>query len=140
MSYYFCVVGTKDNLLYEADLSSTSISSSSVTGTSSGTSTGATPDTDRQRQSAVFGFTNALGQWTSGFPLRPASISTQEAVKEENKLSNASSFTNERHILQMIAHGSLDTLEDRQFLDSNMYVIYICLYLTQLHEKFGQGL
>lgn len=140
MSYYFCVVGTKDNLLYEADLSPASISSSSVTGTPSVTGTGATPDTDRQRHSTVFGFTNALGQWTSGFPLRPASITTQEAVKEENKLSNASSFTNERHHLQMIAHGSLDTLEDRQFLDSNMYVLCICIYLTQLHEKFGQGL
>lgn len=126
MSYYFCIVGTRDNLLFEADLSPISLLSSETPKSGWGD--------DQQRHSSVFGFTNALGQWTSGFPLRPASSATQEAVKDETKLTTASSFTNERQLLQMIAHGSLDSLEDCQFLDSNMYAHAI---LTQLPEKHG---
>lgn len=112
MSYYFCIVGTRDNLLYEADLSPPST-----------TSAGGAPETENQRTSSVFGFTNALGQWTGGIPLLPTADPSDEVKKEESKFTTASSTTHERHLLQMIAHGSLDSLEDRQFLESNMYAL-----------------
>ncbi|WFD17046.1 TRAPP subunit [Malassezia arunalokei] len=110
MSYYFCIVGTRDNLLYEADLSPPST-----------TSAGGAPETESHRTSSVFGFTNALGQWTGGIPLLPTADPSDEVKKEESKFTSASSTTHERHLLQMIAHGSLDSLEDRQFLESNIY-------------------
>ena len=112
MSYYFCIVGTRDNLLYEADLSSPSTTSAS-----------SAPQAESQRTSSVFGFTSALGQWTGGFPLLPTADPTDGVKREESKFTPTSTATNERHLLQMIAHGSLDSLEDRQFLESNMYVL-----------------
>ena len=112
MSYYFCIVGTRDNLLYEADLSPPST-----------TSAGGAQEAESQRTSSVFGFTSALGQWTGGFPLLPTADPTDEVKREESKFTSTSTATNERHLLQMIAHGSLDSLEDRQFLESNMYVL-----------------
>ena len=112
MSYYFCIVGTRDNLLYEADLSPPSTTSAS-----------GAPQAESQRTSSVFGFTSALGQWTGGFPLLPTADPTDEIKREESKFTSTSTATNERHLLQMIAHGSLDSLEDRQFLESNMYVL-----------------
>ena len=112
MSYYFCIVGTRDNLLYEADLSPPST-----------TSAGGAQEAESQRTSSVFGFTSALGQWTGGFPLLPTADPTDEVKREESKFTSTSTANNERHLLQMIAHGSLDSLEDRQFLESNMYVL-----------------
>lgn len=116
MSYYFCIVGTRDNLLYETELSLVDSASSTAAGSTSGNASA--PD---HRSSSVFGFTSALGHWSGGFrmPMRSAS-----ETKEKGKLVTPSA-TDERHILQMIAHGSLDMLEDRQFLDNEVYAFVL---------------
>ncbi|WFD24386.1 TRAPP subunit [Malassezia equina] len=56
--------------------------------------------------------------------------------REESRPATPSAM-HERHILQMIAHGSLDMLEDRQFLDHDMYHKHdegIRLFLTDAWE------
>lgn len=118
MSYYFCIVGTRDNLLYESELSLPGTTAASSSGAGPSASAGGAGSSESHRTSSVFGFTSALGHWSGGFrmPLRQAS-----ETKEEAGLATPSAV-HERHILQMIAHGSLDMLEDRQFLDSDMCV------------------
>lgn len=131
MSYYFCIVGTRDNLLYEADLSSLPSSSSAPLPsgdafTSSGGSHPIAQGDRSSRTSSRFGFSSALGQWTQAFPLRSnasnTSSSNMEANREDSRMTASAFQANERHLLQMIAHGSLDMLEDRQYIDNAMYV------------------
>ncbi|CCU98562.1 unnamed protein product [Malassezia sympodialis ATCC 42132] len=119
MSYYFCIVGTRDNLLYESELSLPGTTAASSSGAGPSASAGGAGSSESHRTSSVFGFTSALGHWSGGFrmPLRQAS-----ETKEEAGLATPSAV-HERHILQMIAHGSLDMLEDRQFLDNDMCVL-----------------
>ena len=127
MSYYFCVVGTRDNLLYESELSLSGSASSAGSGASaSATSAQGAGSSESHRTSSVFGFTSALGHWSGGFRI-PQRQSSEG--KEEPRLATPRAV-HERHILQMIAHGSLDMLEDRQFLDHDMYVC------TPNHELF----
>lgn len=112
MSYYFCIVGTRDNLLYEADLTSSGGSNAQVP------STAPTGAGERGGRTSIFGFTSAIGQWTSGLGARDATDVTPDDVPR----TTSNSPINERHLLQMIAHGSLDTLEDKQFVDNAVYL------------------
>ncbi|WFC95934.1 TRAPP subunit [Malassezia brasiliensis] len=50
MPYYFCIVGTRDNLLYEADLSITATTPT----------TQAPSNTEQTRNSGIFGFSSAF--------------------------------------------------------------------------------
>lgn len=119
MSYYICIIGTRDNLLYESELSlSSSASASSNTDVPWSASAGGAGSSEGHRTSSVFGFTSALGHWSGGFR---APIRQSGEGKEEARLATPSAV-HERHILQMIALGSLDMLEDRQFLDNDMCV------------------
>lgn len=70
----------------------------------------------------MFGFTSAWGQWSQALPSRVGASagSGVERTKEENVVASAL-LSQDRHQQQMIAHGSLDMLEDRQYIDSNVY-------------------
>lgn len=115
MPYYFCIVGTRDNLLYEADLSVQL--TTPVTQTQN--------NTEQTRNSGIFGFSSAFGAWTAPLVKQPtpSAAGTPSTPPVEDSRASASALTNDHHVLQMIAHGSLDVLEDKQFVDSSMYVL-----------------
>lgn len=124
MPYYFCIVGTRDNLLYEADLSARPQGAPPAPHSSS----------EPARSSGIFGFSAAFGTWAtplsrataggsgsgSGTPVVPEPTSPAPSLAEEGQ--GAAARTDEHQVLQMIAHGSLDVLEDKQFVDSSVYV------------------
>ena len=114
MPYYFCIVGTRDNLLYEADLSITATTPTAQTPSS----------TEQTRNSGIFGFSSAFGAWTTPLVKQPApnAAGAPSTPPVEDSRAAASALTNDHHVLQMIAHGSLDVLEDKQFVDSSMCV------------------
>lgn len=155
MSYYFCIVGTRDNPIYQADLVSkpttssgaaSFFSSSSSTTTSTAANTTASGNsTYDQRGSlestqsslagpggitsssggSVFGFGNALGALTGGLG------AAREARNVYGGNAGASSTSgegkglgfgryNDKDVLQMIAHSSLDVVEDKQFVNNAM--------------------
>lgn len=117
MPYYFCIVGTRDNLLYEADLSARAPSAPAAT----------RPSGEQSRNSGIFGFSTAFNTWTAPLARQGA---TSPAASSPAPEESRGAAADEHHILQMIAHGSLDVLEDKQFVDSSVYVAL----LTQLPQ------
>lgn len=147
MSYYFCIVGTRDNPLYQADLAPKPAGSSgaaSFFGVSSGT-TSNVPTSQQQTQigggggdlnasaeastatsGGVFGFGNALGAITGGL----GGASSRDAARQAGQTTATSNNGqgkglgfgryNDKHVLQMIAHSSLDVVEDKQFTNNLM--------------------
>lgn len=158
MSYYFCIVGTRDNPIYQADLVSKPITSSGPASffTSSSISSSSTPnsasspsgasyndqrgsvDSSQSSQSTlaglnsggaigggVFGFGTALGALAGG-------LSAARDARNSSYVGSAPSTTtgegkglgfgryNDKDVLQMIAHSSLDAVEDRQFVNGAM--------------------
>ncbi|WFD41088.1 TRAPP subunit [Malassezia japonica] len=109
MPYYFCIVGTRDNLLYEADLSARAPSAPAAT----------RPSGEQSRNSGIFGFSTAFNTWTAPLARQGA---TSPAASSPAPEDNRGAAADEHHILQMIAHGSLDVLEDKQFVDSSVYL------------------
>ncbi|WFD31831.1 TRAPP subunit [Malassezia sp. CBS 17886] len=123
MSYYFCVVGTRDNLLYEADLTSRQTTSAAPGAAASGSARTSSDGDARTgtdgRQSGLFNFGSSFGSWTAGLGgARAAGGAAHDAA--DAKL--ATSVHSERHTLQMIAHGALDVLEDMQFVNNAVYL------------------
>jgi trafficking protein particle complex subunit 2 len=164
MSYYFCIVGTRDNPIYQADLASKPAGSSGPSSFFSSSSSNTTnlpsantPNTassiaSQQTQidpttassnvlqnattnstsGGVFGFGNALGAITGGLSAaaREARNTGQSGLSALQAGSGGNSEKsdgkglgfgryNDKHVLQMIAHSSLDVVEDKQFSSNN---------------------
>lgn len=130
MSYYFCIVGAYDNPLYEADLSLQSNAASQGAGTSAdGAASAASPPPPAQSEggrTSMFGFGSALGALAGGLgnprALMGGAAAAPGGTASESKTGGSSITADERHMLQMIAYGSLDVLEDKQFVSNAMYV------------------
>lgn len=153
MSYYFCIVGTRDNPLYQADLASkpstssgpasffssnsTNASASSTANAnpiaSSGTGGGSSMDQRGSMDSiqsattsssgGVFGFGNALGALTGGLSAAREARSTagqQTSTTVGDGKGLGFGRYNDKDVLQMIAHSSLDVVEDKQFVNGAM--------------------
>lgn len=97
MAYYLVLVGTLDNPLYDAVLTSTK-SSSSIPVTA--------PSPSLTTSFSIFG----------AIPPSPAA-SGNSAVGYGQK-----SGANGRHVMQLVAHASLDVLEDVQWSNGGMYL------------------
>lgn len=154
MSYYFCIIGSRDNPIYQADLASKPVSdrsgpssffsSSSSTATNSTTST-TNPSTstlksnlpDRKSTdssiSDVFGFGSALTSISASLNRRDTlNRDSGGRDRETETKTNANGQGqgqgkglgfgryNDKHVLQMIAHSSLDTVEDVMFINGAM--------------------
>lgn len=151
MSYYFCIVGTRDNPIYQADLASKPIASSGPSSFFSSTSSSATSPTTSsatpsgssvydQRGSSdgtqssqgtlggsnsagsgggVFGFGTALGALAGGLTRNSYTGSAASTATGEGKGLGFGRY-NDKDVLQMIAHSSLDVIEDRQFVNGAM--------------------
>lgn len=119
--YYFCIVGTQDNPLYETDLTTrptTSGTSNALPSSVAGT--GAGEGHERRSTSgsgSIFGFGSALGALADGIGGSRMLMGGNAPEKSDGGNAGA-----ERHMLQMIAHGSLDVIEDRQFVTNTMYL------------------
>jgi len=130
MSYYFCIVGAHDNPLYEADLSLQSNAASQGAGTSAdGAASAASPPPPAQSEggrTSMFGFGSALGALAGGLgnprALMGGSATAPSGTGADAKTGGSSITADDRHMLQMIAYGSLDVLEDKQFVSNAMYV------------------
>lgn len=107
MPYYLCIVGTRDNLLYEADLS--------VRASKPGPSTSAP---EAKSSGGIFGFGSGLGTWTAPFGPKAATPAPERAAAPAVVEGTPAQDT--RPMLQMIAHGALDVLEDKQFVDNSV--------------------
>lgn len=138
MSYFFVIVGTRDNPLYTADLASkpstssgpasffSSSSSSSTNSSAVQAASGAGHDEQGQPGSSsggggIFGFGGSLGLGALAGGLS-SRASGSSGTAQQTSSSAAGEGTgigfgryNDRHVLQMIAHSSLDVVEDRQF-------------------------
>lgn len=140
MSYYFVIVGTRDNPLYQADLVSKpagssgpvsffSSSASSSAAQSAHTEAPGTPTAEGTSSTSgtsggVFGFGNALGAIAGGLGAardtgRGNLGALHNTASGEGKGLGFGRY-NDKHVLQMIAHSSLDVVEDKQFMGQNM--------------------
>ena len=91
MSYYFVIVGTRDNPLYEASLSS------------------------------------------SKFPVPaplPPNVSSAASLFASGGVPGYGN-KNSRHVMQMVAHASLDVIEEAQWTTATMYGMEDPLYLVR---------
>ncbi|CAO1620278.1 unnamed protein product [Parajaminaea phylloscopi] len=146
MSYYFVIVGTRDNPLYTADLASkpsassgpASFFSSSSSSASAAASTPTTPysaggASDSAPSSgggvgSIFGFAGALDALAGGLSSRGSgamgSRASTAATSQDANDGKGIGFGryNDKHVLQMIAHSSLDVVEDKQFANGLMYM------------------
>ncbi|CAO1615682.1 unnamed protein product [Sympodiomycopsis kandeliae] len=142
MSYYFVIVGTRDNPLYTADLASkptssgpTSFFSSSSSSASSTRNTildnePSTPSTPTNPSGStgggggLFGFGGALGALAGGLSSSSANPPQQSRNNTQSMEGKGIGFGryNDKHVLQMIAHSSLDVVEDKQFANNAMYM------------------
>lgn len=145
MSYYFVIVGTRDNPLYTADLASkpTTSGPASLFGSSGSSGRNAsehqsgTPTSNSGSSTSatgggggLFGFGGALGALAGG--LSSSNPSGQRTASSAATAGTASSSAqlegkgigfgryNDKHVLQMIAHSSLDVVEDKQFVNGAM--------------------
>ncbi|PWN30357.1 Sedlin [Jaminaea rosea] len=154
MSYYFVIVGTRDNPLYTADLASkpaassgpsSFFSSSSSSASSASQSTAQTSAASDEASSSanggsggIFGFGGSLGLGalagglssrgggTTGGSQTSARPSSSSATAAGHDASGQKGIGfgryNDKHVLQMIAHSSLDVVEDKQFANGAMYM------------------
>ncbi|CAO1618733.1 unnamed protein product [Jaminaea pallidilutea] len=150
MSYHFVIVGTRDNPLYAADLASKPSTSSS--GPSSFFSSSSSASSSSAQQSAqlasssgqssgsgadagaggIFGFSGALGALAGGLSSRGAGNAGGASQISSSRTAGAGGAEdgkgigfgryNDKHVLQMIAHSSLDVVEDKQFANGAMYL------------------
>lgn len=104
MTYYLAVVGTLDNPLYETTLFSTRSSAPSAA------QLGASPS---QSSFSIF-----------GSPSLPPPALGKSNVGYGNK--------NGRHVMQLVAHASLDVVEDVQWVQNHM-----CAVLSAIPHRFA---
>ncbi|BGP72526.1 Trafficking protein particle complex subunit 20 [Rhodotorula toruloides] len=104
MSYYLVLVGTLDNPLYEAFLTSSKASSST------------TISVTAQSPSIPSSFSIFGALPTSSTP-NPQGTGTASTVGYGHKTG-----PNGRHVMQLVAHASLDVVEDVQWTNGGMYL------------------
>ncbi|KAL8293569.1 hypothetical protein RQP46_000270 [Phenoliferia psychrophenolica] len=108
MSYYVVLIGTLDNPLYEAYLTSTKSSSStimSIPTSSSSSSTTPSPSF------SIFG------------ALPPSTATGTGAAGGASSVGYGhKNGTGGRHVMQLVAHASLDVVEDVQWTNGGMYL------------------
>ncbi|CAD6892594.1 unnamed protein product [Tilletia controversa] len=123
MSYYFCIVGTRDNPIFEAELASKPSGSSSLTASSS-TAISSHSNSSLTSASAP-GATNsglsAGGVGGGGGSGGGSGTGRAGATAAEGRGLGFGRYT-DRHVLQMIAHSALDVVEDVQFTNGAMYL------------------
>ncbi|GAA5938993.1 trafficking protein particle complex subunit 2 [Sporobolomyces koalae] len=113
MSYYLVLVGTLDNPLYETYLTSAKASSSttiSITGASSSSAT-ATSSHPSPTSFSIFGSTSP----------NPASTTTTTGTVGNVGYGHKTG-PNGKHVMQLVAHASLDVVEDVQWTNGAMYL------------------
>ncbi|GAA5854379.1 hypothetical protein JCM8547_001801 [Rhodosporidiobolus lusitaniae] len=104
MSYYLVLVGTLDNPLYETQLTSSKASSSLPPSAAGSASTA---------PSSSFSIFGAL----------PASSTPQPGAGASSVgYPHKAAGPNGRHVMQLIAHASLDVVEDVQWTNGGMYL------------------
>ncbi|GAA5828789.1 hypothetical protein JCM11251_005875 [Rhodosporidiobolus azoricus] len=102
MSYYLVLVGTLDNPLYESFLTSSK---------SAPTTTPAAASPSIPSSFSIFGALPATNT------PQPGSAAPASGVGYGNKTG-----PNGRHVMQLVAHASLDVVEDVQWTNSGMYL------------------
>ncbi|KAE8211015.1 hypothetical protein CF327_g5188 [Tilletia walkeri] len=115
MSYYFCIVGTRDNPIFETELAS------KPSGSSLSTSASAALSSQQALSSASAA---AAGGNTAGLATGAAGGGvggSGGAAAAEGRGLGFGRY-NDRHVLQMIAHSALDVVEDVQFTNGAMYL------------------
>lgn len=137
MAYYFVIVSPRDSPLYEAHLSSKPASSSVLSSTTSFFSaSAAAPSPNRPQASAaaasmprnsgeggMFGFAASLQALAGGLRGAGSETGAQDAATTSaSQGANSLGFAgySAAETLQMIAHSSLDAVEDRQWTSNTL--------------------
>ncbi|PWN49543.1 Sedlin [Violaceomyces palustris] len=158
MSYYFCIVGTRDNPLYEAELASKPSTASAASSFFSNVGVGSSSNNPASSSGGknvnhgseggrgegnlgggggVFGLGNAFGALASGLSGGVGVGRDKEKDRDSGGVGGGTDKGgkdggagrglgfgryNERHVLQMIAHSSLDVVEDVAQVNGAMYL------------------
>ncbi|GAA5857817.1 hypothetical protein JCM1840_000923 [Sporobolomyces johnsonii] len=102
MSYYLVLVGTLDNPLYETLLTSSKASSSTVI--------------------SVSGSSPSIPSSFSVFGAVPAQATPNPGAPSSGVGYGHKTGPNGRHVMQLVAHASLDVVEDVQWTNGGMYL------------------
>ncbi|GAA6008996.1 hypothetical protein JCM11491_005706 [Sporobolomyces phaffii] len=108
MSYYLVLVGTVDNPLYETYLTSTKASSSTTLSITSAPVDASPHLVDSPTSFSIFGATASP---------RPPAAAAASTVGYGHKTG-----PNGKHVMQLVAHASLDVVEDVQWTNGAMYL------------------
>ncbi|SNX86814.1 related to Sedlin (trafficking protein particle complex protein 2) [Melanopsichium pennsylvanicum] len=136
MSYYLTLIGTRDNPLYETEItpktassSAFSSSSSTISGTSAlfaGTSSNSASDAGTSGASGIFGgLLSRMPTTTSALTTSTGSNITAGVTGSGSSGSGAQVgkvLRKQRYELQMIAHSALDTIEDAMVSSPYLYL------------------
>jgi hypothetical protein len=122
MSYYFVIVGTKDNPIYEAVLSSSK---------SGGTQQQVPTSAPSSAAASVFG---ALAAAASSASSTVTTTTQQPSSSSPTAKSNAVGYgpRTSRHVMQLVAHASLDSIEDAQWTNGFMYAMNVLFWLFSI--------
>ncbi|GAA6028235.1 hypothetical protein JCM8097_006931 [Rhodosporidiobolus ruineniae] len=105
MSYYLVLVGTLDNPLYETTLTSSKAAASTTISVTN----------QHSNQPSSFSIFGALPATATPQPNQPQGA--QSTVGYGHKTG-----PNGRHVMQLVAHASLDVVEDVQWTNGGMYL------------------
>ncbi|CDU23595.1 related to Sedlin (trafficking protein particle complex protein 2) [Sporisorium scitamineum] len=136
MSYYFTLIGTRDNPLYETEITPKTAASSSSASTSSGLfsssssataasigSTGAGAATSEAGTSGgMFGGLLSRIPTTSSALASSGNSATGSGAGAASAAAGAGGRRKQRYELQMIAHSALDTIEDALITSPYLYL------------------
>ncbi|GAA5887072.1 hypothetical protein JCM16303_007124 [Sporobolomyces ruberrimus] len=110
MSYYLVLVGTLDNPLYETYLTSSKASSSTTISITSPTPTPTQPSSSSLNSPTSFSIFGTSSP-------NPGTTATTSNVGYGHKTG-----PNGKHVMQLVAHASLDVVEDVQWTNGAMYL------------------
>jgi hypothetical protein len=116
MSYYLVIVGTRDNPIYEAILTSSRSSQ---------------PQQQQQQPSPTSAAATSVFGALGGIPSTTSSSAIAgQATSPSGLKSNAVGYgpRTAKHVMQLVAHASLDIVEDVQWSNGLMYVVYNSVY------------
>ncbi|GAA6062725.1 hypothetical protein JCM10212_005928 [Sporobolomyces blumeae] len=127
MSYYLVLVGTLDNPLYESYLSSSKTSSTSAfasVGAASSASPASTSSPQIPTSFSIFGAARpAPSPNPNATPSASGAATTTQAQLGQSQVGyGAKAGPNGKHVMQLVAHASLDVVEDVQWTNGAMYL------------------